>query len=121
MSKIKINATIKNSQNIHNFIGKGIKKEKEIIYQEDGLQTKITFKDPLTIERKEKYYLKLNLKENKTLKGIYITEYGEFQIQATAIKINVKEENINIIYKLSINENYVDTFEYNLKISIDTK
>ena len=42
MSKVNIEATLKNSEKNHTFKGKGIKKDNQIIYLDQNVQTKIT-------------------------------------------------------------------------------
>ncbi len=119
MGKIKITSTLKSSDSVHKFEGMGIKKDNVIIYKDD-VRTKIVLSDKLIIERTSDYFIKLNLKEGINLKGKYITNYGEFDICSEAEKIEIKKNSVKAIYKLSINGNYIDTFEYYLKFSIDS-
>lgn len=120
MSKIKIKATLKYKDEKHIFEGYGIKKDNQIIYNDENVQTKITIDNIICIERKSDYFIKINLKEGINLPGLYITNYGNFSLKSKALKIKYTENELEIIYKLMINEELLDTFSYNLKFSLDT-
>lgn len=120
MSKIKIETSLKNKDGIHIFKGKGIKKNNQIIYVDKNTQTKITVDNIITIERKKDYKLVLNLKKGIKLKGTYINNYGTFNIETYTEEIIKKNNEIKIIYKIKANGEYLDTFTYKLKFSIDT-
>lgn len=120
MSKINIEATLKNKNEMHTFKGKGIKRNNQIIYNDENIQTKITLDNIVTIERKSDYNLKINLKKGIKLPGTYITNYGTLNIETHATTLIQKNNEIEITYKLKVNGDYIDTFTYNLKISLDT-
>ena len=120
MSKINIETILKNSEESHTFKGKGIKKDNQIIYLDENVQTKITIDNIITIERKVEYYLKLKLKKGIKLKGTYINNYGRFEIETYTSKIINKENELKVIYKIISNQEEVDTFTFKLKFSLDT-
>ena len=120
MSKIKIESTLKSSNNNHIFKGKGIKRDNQIIYNDENVQTKITLDDVITIERKADYHIKINLKKGIKLGGIYINNYGTFDFKAIATEIIQKNNELKIIYNLTLNDTLIDTFTYKLKFSLDT-
>lgn len=120
MSKIYIEATLKNENGTHTFKGKGIKRNNQIIYNDNNVQTKITIDDIITIERKYEYQLKINLKKGIKQTGTYITKYGIIEFETTTNKLIKKNNELEIIYKLRANEDYIDTFTYNLKFTLDT-
>ena len=120
MSKIKIEASLKNSNENHTYKGKGIKNKQIIIYNDEKVQTKVTLDNIITIERIGEYYLKLNLKKGIKLKGIYKTNYGSLNIETITEEIKKEKNSIKIIYKLIINNAQIDTFTYNLKFTLDT-
>lgn len=120
MSKVNIEATLKNSEKNHTFKGKGIKKDNQIIYLDQNVQTKITLDNMIKIERNSEYSLILNLKKGIKTKGTYINNYGSFIIQIETLDLIQKNNELKITYKLRINETYLDTFTYNLKFTLDT-
>ena len=120
MSKIKIEASLKNSEENHIFTGKGIKKDNQIIYLDENVQTKITMDNIITIERNAEYKLTLNLKKGIKSKGTYINNYGTFEVETYAKEIIQKNNELKIIYKLRVNDNEIDTFTYILKYTLDT-
>ena len=120
MSKINIETVLINKEKNHKFKGKGIKKDNQIIYLDKKVQTKITLDSIITIERKKDYYLKLNFKNGIKTKGIYINNYGTFEIEIKTLEIITKDNELKIIYKIKVSENEFDTFIYKLKFSLDT-
>lgn len=120
MSKISIESILENKEEKHKFKGKGIKKDNQIIYLDEKVQTKITLDSIITIERKTDYYLKLDLKKGIKTKGIYINKYGTFEIETLTTELIKKYNELKIVYKIKINENEFDTFIYKLKFSLDT-
>lgn len=120
MSKINIKAKLSSKDDIHIFEGKGIKNKNEIIYKDKDVSTKIILDEIISIERKADYFLKLNLKKGIKLEGEYITKYGNMKVETTLQDIKQEENKIELIYKLEINDEYVDTFEYNFEYSIDS-
>lgn len=120
MSKINIESILENKEKNHKFQGKGIKKGNQIIYLDEKVQTKITLDSIITIERKTDYYLKLNLKKGIKTKGLYINNYGTFEIETLTTELIKKDNELKIVYKIKINENEFDTFIYKLKFSLDT-
>ena len=120
MSKIKILATLKSQNQTHTFEGKGLKRNNQIIYQDEKVQTKIVIDNIITIERKSDYKLILNLKEGIKLKGKYINNYGTFIVETIMTKFIKKENEYEITYKLIVDEKEIDTFTYKLKFSLDT-
>ena len=120
MSKIKIEASLKNSEENHIFKGKGIKKDNQIIYLDENVQTKITMDNIITIERNAEYKLTLNLKKGIKSKGTYINNYGTFEVEVETIELIQKNNELKITYKLRASESDIDTFTYNLKFTLDT-
>ncbi len=120
MSKINIEAVLKTKNNIHTFKGKGIKKDNQIIYNDENVQTKITLDNIITIERNSDYNLKINFKPGIKLKGTYITNYGTLNVETKTINLIQKNNELEITYKLKVNETHIDTFTYNLKFTLDT-
>ena len=120
MSKINIEATLKNNDESHIFKGKGIKKDNQIIYLDQNVQTKITIDNIIKIERNSEYSLILNLKKGIKTKGTCINNYGSFTVQIETIQLIQKNNELKITYKLRINDTYIGTFTYNLKFTLDT-
>ncbi len=118
--KIKIKTKLKNKKETHIFEGSGIKSKNIITYNDNNIITKIIIEDVITIERKKDYYLKIHLKEGIKLEGKYMTNYGDIKISTYTKKIESKEKYLKIIYDLIINNEYIDTFTYNLEYSIDS-
>ena len=121
MSKVKIEATLKNGEVNHIFKGKGIKKNNQIIYNDGNVQTKVIFDNIITIERNAEYKLKLNLKKGIKLDGTYITNYGIIELETITSELIQKNNELKITYKIKSNGIVVDTFTYNLKFSLDTE
>ena len=121
MSKIKIKAILKNKNEKHVFSGKGIKRQNTITYNDNNIMTKITIKDTVFIERKKDYHLKLGFNINENVKGTYITKEGKLETETKTLNLKVEKNSIKIKYNLMINNVFVDTFEFNLKYSIDTE
>lgn len=119
MTKIKLKSKIKNKNESHTFIGKGILKENTIIYKDKEVLTKITL-NPLKIERIDKITIEINLKEGKICDVIYRTEYGKIHLQAQLLEKKQTEKSLTIKYNLFQNNQKIDTFEYNLEYSIDS-
>jgi hypothetical protein len=120
MSKINIQASLKNSQEKIEFKGLGIKQNNTIIYKNNNIRTKITIDNIITIERWQENYLKLNLKKGIKLKGTYITKYGNLNLTTETKEIKLTKNSLKTTYILIINDNYIDTFEYILNFSIDS-
>lgn len=120
MSKINIIATLKTTSETHTFKGKGIKRNNQIIYNDESVQTKITIDKIITIERKSNYHLKINLKNGIKELGTYITNYGIINLETFTTKIIQKKDELEITYKLMVNQDLIDTFTYNLKFTLDT-
>ena len=120
MSKIKIEATLKNSEGNHIFKGKGIKKDNQIIYLDENVQTKIIMDNIITIERNAEYKLKKKKKKGIKSKGTYINNYGTFEVEVETIELIQKNNELKITYKLKANKSDIDTFIYNLKFTLDT-
>ena len=120
LSKIKIKASLKSKESNHTFTGYGIKNKNIITYNDSNIITKITIDNIITIERKENYILKIRLKEGINLDGKYITKYGNIKIATYTKKLTKTESTLKIIYDLNENDEYIDTFTYNLEYSIDS-
>ena len=120
MSKINIEAVLKTKNSVHKFKGKGIKRNNQIIYNDKNIQTKITLDNVIIIERNSDYNLKIKLKKYIKQKGLYITKYGTLNVETKTLKLIQKNNELEITYKLKINESYIDTFTYNLKFTLDT-
>lgn len=116
MGKVKINATTKNKEGKTNHEGLGLKKENEIIYYENKIKTKIKIDNIIEIERKEEYYIKIILEKGIKKEGIYITKYGNIKLETLLKEIKQNEKELEIIYDLYLDSEYVDTICYNLKI-----
>ena len=120
MSKITIISTLKSKNEKHIFKGKGLKREKNIIYNDKEIIKNIKLTTPITIERKGEHILIINLKEGIKLQGKYQTNYGSFKVETYTKKIIETQFTLKIIYDLIINDEYIDTFEYNFEYSIDS-
>ena len=116
MSKIKINATTKNKEEKTSHEGLWIKKENEIIYYENKTKTKIKIDNIIEIERKEEYYIKIILEKGIKKEGKYITKYGNIKLETLLKEVKQNEKELEIIYDLYLDSEYVDTICYNLKI-----
>lgn len=120
MSKVKIEAIIKNSEGNYTFKGKGIKKDNQIIYNDGNVQTKVIIDNIITIERNAEYKLKLNLKKGIKLQGTYITNYGNIKLATITSELVQKNNELKITYQIKASGTLIDTFTYNLKFSLDT-
>lgn len=120
MSKVKIEAILKNDEGNHIFKGKGIKKDNQIIYNDGNVQTKVTFDNIIIIERNAEYKLKLKLKKGINLEGTYITNYGKIRLETITNELIQKKNELKIIYKIRANGIVIDTFTYILKFTLDT-
>lgn len=118
--KIDIKTTLKNKEGIHSFKGKAIKNKNIITYQDQKVLTKIKLDDIVTIERKDEYIIDLHFKKGIKLKGSYNTKYGNIDIETQTKDIIKKENTLEIIYDLIINNEYIDTFTYYCEYSIDS-
>lgn len=119
MSKIKIKAHLKSKNENYTYEGLAIKNNNQIIYKDKDVLTKITLEDIIKIERGKDYHLIINLKEGIKLKGSYINKYGNLDVVTYTKKIIKKNSYIKITYDLTIEKQFVDTFEYKLEYSID--
>jgi len=120
MSKIIIKSYINSKEGKHTFKGKGILKDNKITYYDGKVRTKIILDNIISIEREEKYYIKMNLKESIKLKGIYKTKYGNLNLETIAKKIKKEKNRLEITYDLIIDSQYIDTFKYILEFTIDS-
>ena len=120
LSKIKIKSNLKSKNENHQYKGYGLKNKNVIIYNDSNIITKITIDNIITIERKEEYFLEINLKEGINLEGKYITKYGNLKVESYTKEIKKEKNYLKIVYDLKINNEYVDTFTYILEYSIDS-
>lgn len=118
--KINIKTFLINKEGTHTFNGKAIKSENLITYKDGNTLTKIKIDDTITIERKDDYQIILNLKKGIKLKGRYITKYGSIDIETHTKDIIKKENSLEIIYNLTVNNELIDTFTYYCEYSIDS-
>lgn len=115
MSKIFLTTSITNKEGTHIFKGKGIKNKNVIIYKEGKKKTKLTLGKTIKLERIDDEIIELKFKKGIKLKGKYITKYGTLKLETYTKKI----EEGKVVYDLYVNEQFVDTFEYNFEYSID--
>ena len=86
MSKIKIKAEIKNKNETHTFVGKGILKDNIITYKDENILTKITL-EPLKIKRIGETEIEIKLRKEKLDDAIYKTKYGVISLNTKLIKV----------------------------------
>lgn len=120
MSKININYSLKNKDEIHTFIGKGIKNGDKITFNDDGIMTTITLGDNVFLERKKDYLIKLGFCINNSMKGTYIIPEGSLDVETETKELIFSENNIKIIYSLMISNSNIGDFELNFNYSIDS-
>ncbi len=120
MSKIKIKSTLKCKEYTHNFEGKGVLIDKKIIYNDNGITTKINLDEEIWIERKKDYLIKMGFSPLKKLKGEYTAKEGKMDIETETISIETQKNSIKIIYNLIINSVNISKFELNINYTIDT-
>ena len=120
LSKIRINAHLKSKDDNLTYNGYGIKNKNIIMYTNKNIMTKIIIDDVITLERKKDYLLKINLKEGINLEGEYITNYGTIKLETYAKEITRENNTLKLTYDLIINDEFIDTFTYNLEYSIDS-
>ena len=120
MSKIQIKAETKSKNSSHKFIGKGLKRGPKIIYYDGKIKTQIIIEDKISIIREGEYYIELNLQEKNNLEGKYQTAYGYLSLKSSNVHINKTANSLYLKYDLLVNDEFVDTFEYNLNFSLDT-
>ena len=119
MSKIKIKAVLKSKNSVHEFIGKGIKTNNIITYNDNNTLTKIVLNNIVSLERKNDQYIKLNFEKNKKLQGVYEINEGKFDLKIETKELIIKEGSIKIKYNLIINNEFIDTFYFSLQYTID--
>lgn len=120
MAKIKIKTITENKEGKSKYEGPAIKNKNTITYNDNGVVTKITIDDVITIERKKDYEIIIKLKKGIKLEGSYNTKYGKLKLEAKAKQIEKQENTTKIKYDLIINNKYVDTFMYYYEYSIDS-
>ena len=120
MSKINIKAKTKSKEENHEFKGKAIKNGSSISYIDGEVKTKIILDDTIKIIRIKDYLIELNFKENSILKGKYKTPFGYFDLETETLNREKSANKIKIKYKLIIDKQIIDTFEYILDFSIDS-
>lgn len=120
MSKICIKSVLKSSQGVHIYEGKAIKKDNQIIYNDEQVMTIITFDETIKLERKKDYHMKLGFRTGEKVDGTYIIPEGNLIAQTNTEKLIITEKGIKIIYSLMINNTFIDNFELNLSYSIDS-
>ena len=118
MGKINIKSVLKSSTNLHVFEGKGIIKHNEITYNDDGIITKLTLNEPVFLERKKDYEIKIGFQINKNIKGTYITKEGNFETKTVVKQFKNEKNHLRIKYDLMINNIFIDTFDFNFKYTI---
>lgn len=118
MSKIQIKAETKSKNSNHKFIGKGLKRGPKIIYYDGKIKTQIIIEDKISIIREGEYYIELNLQEKNNLEGKYQTAYGYLSLKSSNVHINKTANSLYLKYDLLVNDEFVDTFEYNLNFSL---
>ena len=119
MSKIYIKAILKNENEVHVFEGKGIKNKNKITYNDDGVITKLTLGENITLERTSDYSIKMGFNMNENVKGTYSTKEGIFELETKTLDIKEKKDGIKIKYNLMINKEVIQTFEFYLQYTID--
>lgn len=119
MSKILINSTLKNDDNIINNKIRGIKSGKKLNYKEnDAKVTLIINKDNVIIERLTKEYLlvmKFEDNEEVIFNHTDLKLNLTLDIKAFCKKLQISENHIEIIYYIEDNKN---EFNYNLDIEV---
>ena len=120
MSKIRIKTTLKAKDSIHTYEGKGILNNNQLIYNDNGIITKITLDSPLTIERTKDYNIKLGFKTNEIVKGTYIINEGIIETITNTKELKLEKNSIKIKYNLKINNVNIDDFEFILTYTIDS-
>ena len=120
MSKININYSLKNKDEIHTFIGKGIKNGDKITFNDDGIMTTIILGEKVFLERKKDYLIKLGFCINNSTKGTYIIPEGSLDIETETKELIYSGNGVKIVYSLFINKGNVGEFELNFNYGIDT-
>ena len=118
--KINIKTSLKNKEGTHTFKGKAIKNKNIITYKDENVLTKIKIEDIITIERNNEYKIIINIKKGIKLKGSYTTKYGNINIETTAKEKKKEKNTLKIVYDLTVNDEYIDTFSYYCEYSIDS-
>ena len=99
----------------------GIKNNNIITYKDtDSIVNILLEKNMISIKREnDKMHLALKLEKNKSnITNYYIKDLGfNFDVKAETKKLEVKENKLNVIYELYINDEYSDTFNYTLEWS----
>ena len=118
ISKVGIKSILKSSSDLHQYIGKGIKNSKGIIYFDDFIKTVVSISDKVVIERIGEDYLRLEFKEGMN-KGEYLTNEGSLPVTTYTHLLKISDNSLEIKYDLFIDEHLIDTFLYILEYSID--
>lgn len=99
----------------------GIKNNNIITYKDtDSIVNILLENNVISIKREnDKMHLTLKLEKKKSnITNYYIKDLGfNFEVKAETKKLEVKENKLNVIYELYINDEYSDTFNYTLEWS----
>ena len=117
---IKYNISSKDEKELKGQVN-GIKNNNIITYKDnDSLVNILLENDAVSIKREnDKMRLDLRLECNKSnTTNYYIKDLGfNFDVRSETKKIEIKEDRLNVIYELYINDEYSDTFNYTLEWS----
>ena len=120
MSKINVKMILKTSDEIYEYVGKGIKKDNKIIFNDEGVKTIITLGDAVYLERKSDYYIKLGFCINKNMHTTYNSPEGCMDIYTDTYLVKKENDMINIRYKEYIGEMFIGDFDLFFKFGIDS-
>lgn len=117
---IKYKISSKNEKELKGEVN-GIKNNNIITYKDtDSIVNILLEKDAVSIKREnDKMHLTLKLEDNKSnITNYFIKDLGfNFDVKAVTKKLEIKENTLNVIYELYINDEYSDTFNYTLEWS----
>ena len=122
MSKIKIKAVIFSKENKYVTENKlALKKDNDITYNDNGSLICVSINSEKVLLRKEKKDIKLNLEfeEGKSLISFYLIKdlNIKIKIETKTKSLKINDNFIKIEYDLFMNNEFSDSFTYNLEWS----
>lgn len=121
MKKITIKSELISDEKTK-FLGRGILKDNEIIFYENGVKTKIKLNvNNIIIERVKDYKLIMKFIKGKNTKATYTIYDHNLLLDIYTEELKINENNFKIEYILMISDSQKMNFIYNVEYSIDSE
>jgi uncharacterized beta-barrel protein YwiB (DUF1934 family) len=118
MEKINIKTEMINEEKTV-FEGKGIKKNNEIIFYDNGIKTKIKLDNILSIKREKDYLLELEFIVGKITHATYTISDINMTFEIFTESLNINKNSIELVYTINNAYDKKLKFIYNVEFSID--